>query len=165
MGTFDIYHEWVHHLKVYVLNDYGGSFRINKVLWKKQSLAHFEYLKASYVVNLKKAIFTSRNNPILFYRINNPEPMEFSEVHGAGIKGSAKELQGVIKDKSTTDILNEGQDTKILLVVGVFVILIIVIAGVAMYMLNQQSKEIAKLALDLAKAYANSTRTGPVVIP
>lgn len=159
---FDIYHEWVHHAKIYFLNEYGSNLRIHKIVWVKQSLPKIEFNKTSYILNFKKSMFTRKNNPMLFFKLNNPEPISFDAVRDT--KGSGKELQAFIKDTSTSEILNEGQQQKTLLIIGLFVLVIVGISAYSMFMLNQQNQEIANLSLKLAETYMNSTKAvGPGV--
>lgn len=170
MGMFDLYHEWKHHLKIYLMNEYGGTYRIHKVIWKIQSMASFDFQKATYIINLKNAVMTSRNNPILFYKLGNPQPMELIEINQNNIKnpikGSAKELRSLLLDDSTGEILNEGKTDKMLMVVGVAGLMVLIIVGVAIYIISQQNKELSEMALKLAQIYANATKTnGVIVIP
>jgi hypothetical protein len=162
---FGFYHEWRHHLRCIITVPYGGTIRMLKVKWMMQNKDTFDDKigkeKHTYNIKLENAIMSNKNNPILWYKKGNADPIKFNK----GESGKSSKLYHIaLKSKVAEDVLNESKNRTMFLMIGLFVIVIIGIGLYSQYMLSQQNDKILLLTKRLTEALVNSTRTGGVII-
>jgi hypothetical protein len=163
---FGFYHEWRHHLRCIITVPYGGTIRMVKVKWMNQSKDTFDDTvgkdKHTYNIRLEDAIMSNKNNPILWYKRGDTEPIKINSNDSKG--KSSKLYHTTLKSKVAEDVLNENKNKTMFLIIGLFVIVIIGIGLYSQYMLSEQNDKILLLTKRLTEALVNNTKTGGVVI-
>ena len=158
---FGFYHEWRHHLRCIITVPYGGTIRIVKVKWMNQSKDTFDDTmgkdKHKYNIRLENAVMSNKNNPILWYKRGDTEPIKInSSVHEGK---SSKLYRTTFDSKVAEDVLNENKNKTMFIIIGVFVIAIIGVGLYSQYLLSEQSNKILLLSKQLAGILANQTKS------
>ena len=156
-----------------------------KVRWMMQNKDTFDDKvgkeKYTYNIRLEDAIMSNKNNPILWYKKGDIDPLKINvtnkkpelitvlDKEGNKVKidpstGKARLYYTTLKSKVTEDVLNESKNKTMFLMIGLFVVAIIGIGLYSQYMLSQQNDKILLLTKRLTEALVNSTRTGGVII-
>ena len=182
---FGFYHEWRHHLRCIITVPYGGTIRMLKVRWMIQNKDTFDDKvgkeKYTYNIRLENAIMSNKNNPILWYRKGDIDPIKIYDKdrktelitiideEGKKIKidpstGKAKLYHVTLHSKVAEDVLNEGKSKTMFLIIGLFVVAIIGIGLYSQFMLSQQNDKILLLTKRLTEALVNSTKSGGVIV-
>lgn len=163
---FGFYHEWRHHLRCIITVPYGGTIRMLKVRWMMQNKDTFDDSvgkeKHTYNIRLENAIMSNKNNPILWYKKGNTDPIKIN-VTDKDSK-SSKLYSIALKSKVAEDVLNESKNRTMFLIIGLFVIVIIGIGLYSQFMLSQQNDKILLLTKRLTEALVNSTKNNSGVI-
>jgi hypothetical protein len=137
-----------------------------RVRWMNQSKDTFDDTvgkdKHTYNIRLEDAIMSKKNNPILYYKRGDTEPIKINSKDSKG--KSSKLYHTVLHSKVVEDVLNESKNKTMFLIIGLFVIAIIGIGLYSQYMLSQQNDKILLLTKRLTEALVNQTRTGGVII-
>jgi hypothetical protein len=145
---------------------YSGGLIIVKTKWVTVTTPTFRDKSGkkdhSYNVNLKKVKLDKKHNFILDYEIGITDPIDYSNKGGVG--KSSRLYDVALKSKAASDVLNEGREKTLLLVIGVFVVIIIGVMVYSQYTLGQANDKNIQLTKYLAGILANMTKTGGVVI-
>lgn len=157
--AFAFYHEWRHHLRCIITVPHGKNIRILKVRWLIQGKDTFDDIigkdKHTYNIKLEDAMISNKNNPILYYKKGNSDPIKFTDdKYGK----SSKLYHVALKSKVAEDVLNEDKNKSMFIIIGLFVIVIIGIGLYSQYLLNEQSNKILLLTKQLAGILANQTK-------
>jgi hypothetical protein len=158
---FGFYHEWRHHLRCIITVPYGGTIRIIKVKWMNQSKDTFDDTmgkdKHKYNIRLENAVMSNKNNPILWYKRGDTEPIKINSNAHEG--KSSKLYRTTFDSKVAEDVLNENKNKTMFIIIGVFVIAIIGVGLYSQYLLSEQSNKILLLSKQLAGILANQTKS------
>ncbi len=162
-----IYHNFRHHVKCVLTVPFGGSFKIVKTRWVTQTTRTFNYksgkVNHTYNIDLTKAHYSNKNNPILTYSVEVTNPIDFSGKKGEG--KSSNMYYTILMDKSGEEALNQSRNSSMLIVIGLLVIIIVGIGLYGQWQLSQANDKIILLTREMGNIIANMTKTGGVIIP
>jgi hypothetical protein len=159
MGMFDFWYEFRHYCKCLIQVPYGGTTRIISIKWVHQGKPTFDLkiggISHTYNLKLDESIMGGWNNPILFYKKDVADPLH---INGLTTGKNSELYHTVLKNKEAKEILEEGQQKIMLVIIGLFVIAIIGIGLYTQYQLSQDNAKILTLTQTIMKMYANATR-------
>jgi len=161
------YHEWRHHIRCVMTVPFGNTFKIVKFKWVVQTERTFDDKSGkkphTYNLNLEKAVYNKKNNPMLYYDINKTEPLDFSnKVKG---KGESSNLYNtILKDRSAEEALNKNQNKSMLLIIMVLVVIIVCVGIYAQYQLGVSNDKIITLTKYFTQALLNATKSGGIIV-
>lgn len=161
------YHEWRHHIRCVMTIPFGNTFKIVKFKWVIQTNRTFDDKSGkkshTYNLNLEKAIFNKKNNPMLYYDINKTEPIDFSnKIKG---KGESSNLYNtILKDRSAEEALNKNQNKNMLLIIMILVIIIVAVGAYGQYQAGQANDKLITLTKYYTQALINATKSGGGII-
>jgi hypothetical protein len=145
---------------------HGNTLRMVKTVWITETTEAFSCKlgkkEHTYNVDLDKAKLDKKHNAILDYEVDVTNPIDYSNKRGVG--KSSRLYDVALKSKAASDVLNEGREKTLLLVVGVFVVIIIGVMVYSQYTLGQANDKNIQLTKYLAQILANMTKTGGVII-
>lgn len=117
--------------------------------------------KYTYNIRLEDAVMSNKNNPILWYRKGDIDPIKINKNESGK---SSKLYHIALRSKVAEDVLNESKSRAMFLIIGLFVIVIIGIGLYSQFMLSQQNDKILLLTKRLTEALVNSTKNNSGVI-
>jgi hypothetical protein len=160
------WHDFRHHIRCMLCVPFGNTFRIIKLKWVLQTQQTFNDKSGkknhAYNINLTKAVYNKRNNPILYYEINKTDPIDFTKNKNHSVSSNLYDT--VLRDASANEVLNESQSKSMLLIIGILVIIIVVIGLYSQYQLGVANDKVIALTKHIADILANVTKTGGVII-
>jgi len=163
--SFAFWHEFRHHVRCVLTVPFGGAFKIVKTRWVVQTSRTFSHKSGkkphTYNVNLDKAIYSNKNNPILYYDINKTEPIELN-MKGKG--ESSNLYHTILNDRSAEEALNKNQNKSMLLIIIFLVIIVIGVGLYSQYQLGIANDKVITLSMKMAGLIANMTNPGTVII-
>jgi hypothetical protein len=165
---FDWLKETKHLAKCEITVPYNGTktFRIVKTVWVRQTKQNFDFKigKDAYTKNLKLeyAVYSKKNNPILYYDIDKPDPINIQNIQTG--KDNSKLYHTLFRSKITNEVLNHIDNKMIFIIIGLCVIAVIGVGLYGQYELSLANDKIAELTTKMISLYANSTKTGGIVI-
>lgn len=151
------------YTRSYMMEPIGNSYNIKKIITiRDKKIDTFNYQDGNYILP-KQNYLISGSDYKIYYEIGKFYPIWFKAIDSIY---NASRLKGILKTDKIDKLLNSKLSKMYLLIIIGLIILFVILAGVSLYLYNQQSRQIIEMSLKLAQIYANSTKTGGgVIIP
>jgi len=156
---FDFYKESRHLAKCFITVPYAGTRRVIKTKWVSQAVTTFSVkikgVVHSYNLILTESFIGMKNNPILYYDLNTADPLKIN----MSSKGKSSEIYAIsLKNRDVKEMLEEGSQGKLLIIIGLFVIAIIGVALYGQWQISQDNDKILTLTNTIIQMYHNATK-------
>lgn len=151
-----VWYIWIRkRVKGKIVSKIGDSWRVVKKFNAGLDKDTFEHDNKEYILNKKKAILDSKDNPLLFFKLGVVEPLSFNPINKSNSKNAGM-LHRILESNAYGKMLGEYRDKMFISIIIAVCVVAVIFILVQQYTIYNQSQRIKELSQFLY----NSTKEG-----